>query len=167
MLCVGYTLCMNISQIVLVVVVAGLIVTLVSIVIMALSFVVAYRKGNYKYCIAVVRRMPFIVDSNGIITAEMVSAAAIRANDYQKGAYWLAKATRHGTLPVHRLLELLLFAEQSQWDKVAQIFALLSNEAADSTQDVDAETHDDMKELAQYIETRNAAKIDELSRKLI
>lgn len=45
------------------VVVAALTIVLVPMVIMALSFVVA-----------VIRRMPFIVDSNGIITPEMVSA---------------------------------------------------------------------------------------------
>lgn len=163
----GYTLCMNISQNVLVVVVAGLTIVLVPMVIMALSFVVAYKKGNYSYCVAVVRRMPFIVDANGIITPEMVSAAAIRAHDYQLAAHWLAKATRQGILPVHRLLELSLLADQSQWDKAAQIFALLSDEATNSTQDDDSEARDDMKELAQYIETRNATKIDELGRKLI
>lgn len=158
---------MNTSQTVLSVVVAALTIVLVPLVIMALSFVVAYKKGNYSYCVAVVRRMPFIVDPNGIITPEMVSAAAIRAHDFQLAAHWLAKATRRGTLPVHRLLELLLFADQSQWDKAEQIFALLSNEAANSTQDDDAKARDDIKQLAQYIETRNATKIDELGRELI
>lgn len=163
----GYTLIMNISQAILTLIVIGLIFVLILITLLALSFVLAYKKGNYPYCIRVVRRVPFIVDSNGIITPEMVCAAAIRAHDFQFATLWLGKATRQGISPIHRFLELALLAEQSQWEKAKQVFALFSGETANSSQDIDDEAHEDMKKLAQYIEDRNETKIEELGRKLV